>query len=76
MEKFRINRICHRETLMPELLSYLPRTIRVQLLYSANQASRYYLYLYQDLLDRKPAIVKNLYLKVTREVAVTKAFKM
>jgi hypothetical protein len=28
------------------------------------------------LLDRKPAIVKNLHLKVIREVSVTKAFKM
>ena len=28
------------------------------------------------MLDRKPAIVKNLHLKVIREVSVTKAFKM
>ena len=61
---------------MPELLSYLPRRIRVQLLFSVNRASRHYLCHFQDLLDKKPDIVKNLHLKATREVAVTKSFKM
>jgi len=76
MEKFRIGRICHRETLMPELLSYLPRGYKLNILYHANRASRQYLGTHNALLDKKPDFIRNFQLRDFRTNSVTKSFKM
>ena len=40
--KFRLKKIQHHQSLLPEILSYLPYFDRAHLLYTSSRSSRYY----------------------------------
>ena len=52
MKKFRINKIQHHQTILPEILQLIPSPNRLRLLYSSSRASRFYLCLYLPFLSK------------------------